>query len=153
MGFVENLLGETEKKSWTEWRMTYPTEYEGLVEIVDDPQNVTFKVHRIFLLEDPSQESTEEQNRAYEDLERLSCKDMKDFLNYINDFKVLAAKTGRMYISSELSEKFFQKIPPLIRRELEKAFYKKHPGCVIGIISRIHFSYQYLTELCKKAAL
>jgi hypothetical protein len=71
----------------------------------------------------------------------------------MNDFKVLAAKSGRMYLSSELSDKFFRKMPPLIGKELEQAFQKKFPGNTVGVIPRIHFSYQYLAEMCKKAAL
>lgn len=71
----------------------------------------------------------------------------------MNDFKVLAIKTGRVYMSPDISEKFFKKMPPLIGKELEQAFKKKYPGNLAGVLPRIHFSYQYLEEMCKKAAL
>jgi len=58
-----------------------------------------------------------------------------------------------MYISPELSEKFFRKMPPLIGKELEKAYLEKYPGNTVGVLPRINFSYQYLAEQCKKAAL
>ncbi|WOL20158.1 hypothetical protein Cni_G28960 [Canna indica] len=128
MCYIENLLGETEKKIWIQWRMAYPTEYDELTNIADDPQNVLSQIRRMFLLEDPTTGSTEEQNRAYEDLKRLSCINVKDLFDFINDYKVLAAKSGRMYVSSELSEKFFRKMPPIIGKELEAAFAQKHPG-------------------------
>ncbi|WOL13700.1 hypothetical protein Cni_G22477 [Canna indica] len=121
MCYIKNLLGETEKKTWIQWRMAFPAEYEELTNIADDPQNVLSQIRRMFLLEDPVTGSIEEQNRAYNDLERLSCYNVKDLFDYINDYKVLAAKSGRMYISPELSEKIFRKMPPLIGKELEQA--------------------------------
>ncbi|WOL01363.1 hypothetical protein Cni_G10079 [Canna indica] len=96
MCFIENLLGETEKEIWIQWRMAYPTEYDELTNIADDPQNVLSQIRRMLLLEDPTTGSTEEQNRAYEDLERLSCANVKDLFDYQNDYKILAAKSGRI---------------------------------------------------------
>ncbi|KAJ1685823.1 hypothetical protein LUZ63_017213 [Rhynchospora breviuscula] len=153
VNYIENLLGETEKKTWIQWRMAYPTEYEELINIADDPQNVISQIRRMFLLEDPTTGSTEEQNRAYNDLERLSCHNVKDLFDYINDYKILAAKSGRMFISPELSTKFFRKMPPIIGGEIEKAFAEKYPGNTVGVIPRIHFTYQYLAEQCKRVAL
>ncbi|KAJ4816125.1 polyprotein [Rhynchospora pubera] len=153
VNYIENLLGETEKKTWIQWRMAFPTEYEELVNIADDPQNVISQIRRMFLLEDPTTGSTEEQDRAYNDLERLSCHNVKDLFDYINDYKILAAKSGRMYISPELSTKFFRKMPPIIGGEIEKAFTEKYPGNTVGVIPRIHFTYQYLAEQCKRVAL
>jgi hypothetical protein len=151
--YIENLLGEIEKKTWIQWRMAYLREYEELVNIVDDPQNVISQIRRIILLDDPYQGSTVEQDQAYNDLERLTCNSMKDLFDYVNDFKVLAARSGRMYTSPELSEKFFRKMPPLLGRELEKAYFEKYNGNTVGVLPRINFSYQYLAEQCKKAAL
>ncbi|KAJ4756910.1 polyprotein [Rhynchospora pubera] len=125
--------------------MAYPHEYEELIAVADDPQNVISCIRRMI--------STEEQTRAYQDLERLSCNHVKDLFNYMNDYKILAAKSGRMYISSELSEKFFRKMPPLIGQELEKAFSDKYPRAAIGVMPRINFSYQYMAERCKQATL
>ncbi|KAJ4755548.1 polyprotein [Rhynchospora pubera] len=153
VNYIENLLGETEKKTWIQWRMAFPTEYEELVNIADDPQNLISQIRRMFLLEDPTTGSTEEQDRAYNDLERLSCHSVKDLFDYINDYKILAAKSGRMFISPELSTKFFRKMPPIIGGEIEKAFAEKYPGNTVGVIPRIHFTYQYLAEQCKRVAL
>ncbi|KAJ4730477.1 polyprotein, partial [Rhynchospora pubera] len=153
VNYIENFLGETEKKIWIQWRMAFPTEYEELVNIADDPQNLISQIRRMFLLEDPTTGSTEEQDRAYNDLERLSCHNVKDLFDYINDYKILAAKSGRMYISPELSTKFFRKMPPIIGGEIEKAFTEKYPGNTVGVIPRIHFTYQYLAEQCKRVAL
>ncbi|KAJ1693498.1 hypothetical protein LUZ63_010196 [Rhynchospora breviuscula] len=115
--------------------------------------NVISQIRRMFLLEDPTTGSTEEQDRAYNDLERLSCHNVKDLFDYINDYKILAAKSGRMFISPELSTKFFRKMPPIIGGEIERAYAEKYPGNTVGVIPRIHFTYQYLAEQCKKVAL
>ena len=153
MMFIENLLGETEKKIWIQWRMAFKEQYTILTNIADDPQNVISQIRRVMLLEDPYQGTTDEQDRAYHDLERLSCNNVRDLFSYMNDYKVLAAKFGRMYVNEELSAKFFRKMPSLIGNELEEAFQRKFPGNTIGVMPRIHFSYQYLAEMCKKAAM
>ncbi|GJU61823.1 Orf y [Tanacetum coccineum] len=41
LAFVENLLGESEKLMWQQWRTTYPIAYSALETIADDPQNIT----------------------------------------------------------------------------------------------------------------
>ncbi|KAJ3705794.1 hypothetical protein LUZ61_009499 [Rhynchospora tenuis] len=153
VNYIENLLGEIEKKMWIQWRMIYNVEYEELINIADDPQNVLSQIRRMFLMEDPATGSTDEQNRAYQDLERLSYNYVKDIFNYINDYKILAAKSGRMYVSEELSVKFFRKMPPILGNEIEKAFAEKYPGNTIGVMPRIKFTYDFLAEQCKKAAL
>lgn len=146
MVFIENLLGEDEKKIWIQWRMAYPQEYTEITNIAEDTQNVISQIRKVFLLEDPYTGSTDEQHRAYHDLERLSCEKIKHIFDYMNDFKHLAAKSGRMYVSNELSEKFFRKMPPLIGKEIEDAFKQKYPGNTVGVLPRIHFSFQYLAE-------
>ena len=37
MRFIENLLGETEKKIWIQWRMAFKEQYAILTNIADDP--------------------------------------------------------------------------------------------------------------------
>lgn len=151
--YIENLLGEVEKKIWMQWRITYPTEYEELTNIREETQNILSQVKKVILLEDVYQGSVIEQNQAYADLERLSCDSMKNILTYLNDFKILAAKTGRMFISPDLSEKLFRKMTEDIGKEIEKAFLEKYPGSAVSVMPRIHFTYQFLAEMCKKATL
>ncbi|KAK8558427.1 hypothetical protein V6N13_103604 [Hibiscus sabdariffa] len=102
---------------------------------------------------DPAQGSIEEQNRAYNDLERLTCENVKDIFDYVNQFMRLAARTGRMWIGTDLSDKFFRKMSLLLGKELENNFRKAHPGVRIGVPIRAYFTYQYLEEICKKNAL
>ncbi|KAL5997399.1 hypothetical protein ACLOJK_008329 [Asimina triloba] len=90
------------------------------------------QIRRIITLEDPYQGSTAEQERAYNDLERIQCNDIKDVFRYMNDYKYLAAKSGRMFISSELSEKFFRKLPQLYGKEIAAAFEQRHPRVTIA---------------------
>lgn len=153
MQYIENLLGETEKKIWMQWRFAYAEEYQQIITIGDETQNILSQIRKVIFLEDPYQGSTIEQNQAYADIERLACDSMKNILSYLNDFKILAAKTGRMFISEELSSKLFRKMPNDIGVEIEKAFLEKYPRSVVSVMPRIHFTYQYLAEMCKKAAL
>lgn len=97
---MENLLGEMEKLTWIQWRMSYPAEYEALINIAEGregTQNILSQMRRIFSSEDPIQGSMVAQDAAYKDLERLSCDDMKNIIQYMNDYMRLAAKTGRLY--------------------------------------------------------
>lgn len=150
--YVENLLGENEKRLWIQWRMAYPADYLALVEIADDSQNIISAIRRIFTLEDPYQGSTLEQERAYADLERLSCEKTKDIFSYMLDFRRLAAQSGRAYFP-DTAEKFFRKMPTYLGKEIEKAYTERYPGALAGVEPRIHFSYNYLAEVCKKVAV
>ncbi|GJW39148.1 hypothetical protein Tco_0064993 [Tanacetum coccineum] len=53
LAFVENLLGESEKLMWQQWRTAYPGAYSALEAIADEPQNITSQVRQLILLEDP----------------------------------------------------------------------------------------------------
>ncbi|QHG11155.1 polyprotein [Pitaya badnavirus 1] len=153
VNFIENLLGEDEKKIWIQWRMSYPTEHEQLVTAADDPQNVTSMIRQMLLLEEPFQGSTDEQNRAYYDLDRLQCNNIKEIVPFCAEYKRLAAKSGRMFLTGELSDKFFRKLPSLYGPDIEAAFKAKNPGNVVGVIPRIYFTLLYLQELCKRNAM
>ncbi|GJU98806.1 RNA-directed DNA polymerase [Tanacetum coccineum] len=69
LAFVENLLGESEKLMWQQWRTAYPGAYSALEAIADEPQNITSQVRQLILLEDPYRGSTDEQHIAYRDLD------------------------------------------------------------------------------------
>ncbi|KAG6492226.1 hypothetical protein ZIOFF_047177 [Zingiber officinale] len=87
---------------WIQWRMVYAAEYEALIQIAGETQNILSAIRRSFLLKNSYQGSTVEQDQAYIDIERLTCNSMKDIFNYLNNYKMLAAKSGRMFISPEL---------------------------------------------------
>lgn len=111
----------------------------------------------MFLFKDPAQGSTEEQNKAIRDLERLTCPGMANILQYLNDYLVLAAHSGRAYIDLDLNNKLFMKMPDPIGKILMEAFNKKYPGenerGVIGLVPRVYFCQKYLQEMCQQAAL
>nr|GEY78068.1 reverse transcriptase domain-containing protein [Tanacetum cinerariifolium] len=44
LAFVENLLEESEKLMWQQWRTVFPEAYSTLEEITDEPQNITSQV-------------------------------------------------------------------------------------------------------------
>ncbi|GJZ75948.1 Orf y [Tanacetum coccineum] len=78
---IKNLLGESEKLMWQQWRTAYPGAYSALEAITDGPQNITSQVRQLILLEDPYRGSTNEQDRAYRDLDRITCEETKNLWN------------------------------------------------------------------------
>lgn len=129
VAYMENLLREHEKKMFISWRMQFPTEFEQLTESITNTQNFCSTIRRMIIGTDPYEGTTEEQNRAYNDLERLSCENMKDVLTYLYEYGRLAAISGRMWISEDLSNKFFSKLPSLIGKKIEEAFKRKQDRC------------------------
>lgn len=117
-----------------QWRLAFRNKYDSLVEIADDTQNITSQVRRIFILEDPAQGSTELQERALQDLERLSCEKVKNVWSYMRDYRRLAALSGRSYLP-DTSDKFFKKLPPAIGPTIEKSQLDSLcSGCLLLII-------------------
>ncbi|KAJ4714061.1 ORFIII-like polyprotein [Melia azedarach] len=153
--FIENLLGEMEKQTWIQWRMMYPTEFETIItraEGREGTQNILSQIRRVFSLEDPATGTTHIQDQAYRDLERLTCNNVKDLVQYLNDFGRLAAKTGRMFLNTELSDKLWLKMPGDIGQRMKMAFNAKFPGNQIGVFPRILYAYQFMEQECKNAA-
>nr|QJC63536.1 polyprotein [Cacao swollen shoot virus] len=155
MEFMENLLGETEKLTWIQWRMNYEAEYQQLLTQADGrqgTQNILSQIKRVFSLEDPATGSTRIQDAAYRDLERLTCNNIKDIVQFLNDYGRLAAKSGRLFLGTELSEKLWMKMPPELGHRMREAFQKEYAGNEVGVFPRILFAYKYLEQECKDAA-
>ncbi|TYI37328.1 hypothetical protein ES332_A03G204300v1 [Gossypium tomentosum] len=150
---IENLLGEIEKRTFQQWRASYPQEYEVLITMADDPQNLFSQIRRIFTFEDPYQGSTAFQDRAYADLKALTCNNIGDIIPFVNQYKALAANSGRMFLSTELSDKLFRKIPQPFGKILEDQFRAKFGENVIGVFPRIAFIHTRLTEMCQQARI
>ncbi|GJU28359.1 Orf y [Tanacetum coccineum] len=87
LAFVENLLGESEKVMWKQWRTMYPDAYSALEAIADELQNITSQVRQLIMLEDPYHGSTDEQDRAYRDLDRITCEEIKNLWSFLEDFR------------------------------------------------------------------
>ncbi|TXG75263.1 hypothetical protein ES332_1Z002000v1 [Gossypium tomentosum] len=152
---MENLLGETEKLTWVQWRMNFPEEYQELVNGADGregTQNIISQMRRIFTLEDPATGSTAAQDEAYRDLERLTCANIKDIVPFLNDYARLSAKSGRLFLGTELSEKLWMKMPHDLGSKIKAAYQEKHSGNQIGVFPRILFAYRFLEQECKEAA-
>nr|ATZ69445.1 ORF3 polyprotein [Cacao swollen shoot Togo A virus] len=155
MEFIENLLGETEKLTWIQWRMSYENEYQTLLTLAEGrqgTQNILSQIKRVFSLEDPASGSTRIQDAAYRDLERLTCNNIKDIVQFLNDYGRLAAKSGRLFLGTELSEKLWMKMPPELGLRMKEAFQKEYSGNEVGVFPRILFAYRYLEQECKDAA-
>ena len=152
LAFVENLLGENEKRMWQQWRTTYPEAFTALEAMADDPQNITSQIRQIILMEDPYRGSTEERDRAYRSLERLTCLDTKDLWKFLNEFRILASKSGRLFFPATI-DKFFTKLPPVISKRIEEAFRNKYPGLTADVLPAIKFTHTFISEMCIEAAL
>ncbi|XP_074573697.1 uncharacterized protein LOC141830108 [Curcuma longa] len=61
-------------------------------------------------------------------------------------------KTGRMFTSPELSDKFWSKMLGDLGKRIKSAFEARYPGNTTGVIPRVLFSYKYLENECKDAA-
>nr|GEU96849.1 integrase, catalytic region, zinc finger, CCHC-type, peptidase aspartic, catalytic [Tanacetum cinerariifolium] len=96
LAFVENLLGESEKLIWQQWRTVFPEAYFSLEAITDEPQNITSQARQLILLEDPYRGSIDEQDKAYRDLDRITCEETKNLWLFLEDFRQLATKSGRL---------------------------------------------------------
>ncbi|GJX49226.1 Orf y [Tanacetum coccineum] len=146
------LLGESKKLMWQQWRTAYPGAYSALEAIADEPQNITSQVRQLILLEDPYRGSTDEQDRAYRDLDRITCEETKNLWSFLEDFRQLATKSGRLYFPST-TEKLFAKLPPSLSKKIEESFRNKHPGLSSGVLPAIKFTHTFVSEMCKDAAL
>ncbi|GKE84626.1 hypothetical protein Tco_1558368 [Tanacetum coccineum] len=107
---------------------------------------------QLILLEDPYRGSTDEQDRAYRDLDRITCEDTKNLWSFLEDFRQLATKSGRLYFPST-TEKLFAKLPPSLSKKIEESFRAKHPGLSSGVLPAIKFTHTFVSEMCKDAAL
>ncbi|GKA34978.1 Orf y [Tanacetum coccineum] len=150
--YVENLLGEHEKLMWREWRTAYPEIYETLVGMADDPQNITSHMRTVIMMEDPYRGSTERQDIAQRDLDRLTCEDTKDLWRFMHEFRILAINSGKLYFPST-TEKYFSKLPPILSQRVQEAFKRKYPGLIAGVLPAIKFTHTFVSEMCKEAAL
>ncbi|GKF16403.1 hypothetical protein Tco_0061321 [Tanacetum coccineum] len=137
---------------WQQWRTAYPNAYAALEAIADEPQNITSQIRQLILLEDPYRGSTDEQDRAYRDLDRITCEDTKNLWSFLEDFRQLATKSGRLYFPST-TEKLFAKLPPSLSKKIEESFRAKHPGLSSGVLPAIKFTHTFVSEMCKDAAL
>ncbi|GJW78502.1 hypothetical protein Tco_0140184 [Tanacetum coccineum] len=150
--FMENLLGESEKLMWQQWRTVFPEAYYALEAITDEPQNITSQVRQLILLEDLYRGSTKEQDRAYRDLDRITCEETKNLWSFLEDFRQLATKSGRLYFPST-TKKLFAKLPPSPSKRIEESFRTKHHGLNSGVLPAIKFTHTFISEMCKDAAL
>lgn len=154
--YVENLLGESEKKAFMAWRMKFQDEYEAMKTQAlgtNGTQNILNQIRLIFFLENPKVGTTGEQDSAYKTLKSLVCSEMTDtaVYRYMNDYFHLASKSGRMWATEELSTEFFTKLPRPLGDKIEKAFKERHPTNTIGVAARIAFTRNYLKEMCQEA--
>ncbi|GJY43604.1 Orf y [Tanacetum coccineum] len=144
--------GESEKLMWQQWRTVFLEAYSALKAIADEPQNITSQVRQLILLEDPYRGSTDEQDRAYRDLDRITCEETKNLWSFLEDFRQLATKSGRLYFPST-TEKLFAKLPPSLSKKIEESFKAKYPGLNSGVLPAIKFTHTFVSEMCKDAAL
>ncbi|KAI9076748.1 hypothetical protein K1719_041291 [Acacia pycnantha] len=145
--YIENLLGETAKFYYLNWVNTFPTEYNRLVSSADNTQNVTSQIRQLIIGYDPFRGTTEMQDKALQDIERLIIENMRDIDNYSDAFLNLASKSGQAF-TQNMSDKYFSKLPPPFNNIIKDDWYKAYPTVTQGIAPRIVFTKEYLKKKC-----
>ncbi|GKE53811.1 Orf y, partial [Tanacetum coccineum] len=82
----------------------------------------------------------------------ITCEEIKNLWSFLEDFRQLATKLGRLYFPST-TEKLFAKRPPYLSKKIEESFKNKHPGLSSGVLPAIKITHTYISEMCKDAAL
>ncbi|GKE77899.1 hypothetical protein Tco_1544019, partial [Tanacetum coccineum] len=104
--YVKNLLGEQEKLMWQQWRTSYPEVYEILIGMADDPQNITSHMRTVLMMEDPYRGSTERQDIALRDLDRLTCEDTKDLCDKSSVYSIFEGE-GELHVGIVVGKEEF----------------------------------------------
>ncbi|GJV64772.1 hypothetical protein Tco_1475600 [Tanacetum coccineum] len=103
-------------------------------------------------MEDPYRGSTDEQNSAYRDLDRITCKETKNLWSFLEDLRHLPIKSRKLYFPSTI-EKLFAKLPPSLSNKIEESFKAKYNGLNSGVLPAIKFTHTFVSEMCKDVAL
>nr|GEW57210.1 TPA: polyprotein [Tanacetum cinerariifolium] len=110
------------------------------------------QVRQLIIMEDPYRGSTHEQDRAYRDLDRITCEETKNLRSFLEDFRQLAIKSRKLYFPST-TEKLFAKLPPSLSKKIEELLKARHPGLSAGFLLAIKFTHTFVSEMCKYVAL
>ncbi|GKD36745.1 RNA-directed DNA polymerase [Tanacetum coccineum] len=94
----------------------------------------------------------DEQDKAYKDLDRITCEETKNLWSFLEDFRQLAIKSGRLYFPST-PEKLFAKLLPSLYKKIEESLKAKYPGLNSGVLPAIKFTHTFILEMCKDATL
>ena len=70
--YMETFLGESIKGMWEAYKVTYPQEFQELVNMGPNPYNFTNKIHSLITGEDPNSGLVVLQKNALIKLEQLS---------------------------------------------------------------------------------
>ncbi|GJT48751.1 hypothetical protein Tco_0974908 [Tanacetum coccineum] len=112
LAFVENLLGESEKLMWQQWRTAYPGAYSALEAIADKQQNITSQV------------------------------------------RPMATKSEDCNFPLKTTQKpFWPNFPPFLSKKMRYHSGHYNPGLSSRVLPAIKFTYTFILEMCKDAAL
>nr|GEW25617.1 TPA: orf y [Tanacetum cinerariifolium] len=103
-------------------------------------------------MEDPYRGSTDELDKAYRDLDRITCEETKNLWSFLEDFRQLAIKSRKLYFPST-TKKIFAKLPPSLSKKIEESFKARHPSLSAGVLLAIKFTHTFVSEMCKDAVL
>ncbi|GKB52689.1 putative polyprotein [Tanacetum coccineum] len=124
----------------SQWTLPPAWTESGVMLVLPTDPSIWSEVRQLILLEDPYRGSTDEQDRAYRDLDRITCEKTKNLWSFLEDFRQLATKSGRLYFPST-TEKLFAKLPPSLSKRIEESFRTKHPGLSSGVLPAIKFTH------------
>ena len=149
--FIENLLGTTARDLLNSWKLNFPTEYQNMIEMADNPYNVTGQIRQIILGTNPSRGDTLLQDAAARDLERLQISNFSEIVKFSQSYITLAAKTRRAFSNNELSKRWFSKLLKPLGDIIFKTWVEKGHENLTGIGHAILFTFNYLKDKCLEA--
>ncbi|KAH7691730.1 Zinc finger CCHC-type protein [Dioscorea alata] len=149
--FIENLLGTTARDLLNSWKINYAEEYQHMVQMADNPYNVTGQIRLIILGTNPSRGDTLLQDMATRDLERIQINNFVEIVQFSQAYITLAAKTGRAFTNNELTKKWFNKLPKPLGDIILRNWIEKGHENLTGIGPAIMFTFNYLKEKCLEA--
>nr|GEV42213.1 hypothetical protein MA16_Dca024339 [Tanacetum cinerariifolium] len=136
----------------SQWTLPPAWTESGVMLVLPADPGLWSEVRKLILQEDPYRGSTDEQDKAYRDLDRITCEETKNLWSFLEDFKRLATKSGRLYFPST-TEKLFAKLPPSLSKKIEESFRAKYPGLNSGVLPAIKFTHTFVSEMCKDTVL
>ena len=98
--YMETFLGESIKGVWEAYKVTYPQEFQELVNMGPNPYNFTNKIHSLITGEDPNSGLVVLQKNALIKLEQLSITNWSHIKNFLKDYFYYCAISGSAFDQS-----------------------------------------------------
>lgn len=96
-----------------------------MVDMIDNPYNVTGQIKQIILGTNPSEGDTLLQDAIAGDLDRLQISNFNEIVKFSQAYIKLVAKIGKAFSSNELTKQWFSKLPKPLEDMIFKLWIEK----------------------------